>query len=174
MPPAHVGIDRLWSCLRSALGSATSPNSYRLISPPRTSLKICGSSLPCLASAKKPIVLCTRSYYSVVRNSKELPKPHEATRVDKLYHKLDRLKFKAEDFLWIYENVGELVGQHGEAPNRRMFLALILANTDAQHGSTTEVMRLLEEMTQSGIEPDSATYHAVLKVDRYRETLSRV
>lgn len=83
--------------------------------------------------------------------------------VRRLYHELNRLSIKAE-FLRIYETVGELVGRYDEPPSPRLFLALVLANTDAQHGSITEVARLLQEMGESGVEPDSATYHAVLKV----------
>lgn len=82
-----------------------------------------------------------------------------------MYHELNRHTSKT-DFLRVYELVGELVKQHGEAPNRSMFLALVLANTDAQHGSVTEVLRLLQEMAENGIQPDSAILHAVLKVDR--------
>lgn len=164
MPPAHIGIDGLWNCLRPALSSSTSRNSYRLSNPRRTSIGLCPNPPQCLRQAKKRIFLQTRSYAEAVVGSKERLKPNRSGIVDKLYGRLNGPIIRA-DFLLIYETVGELVGKHGEAPNARLFLALIIANASAPHGSTTEVTGLLQEMAEHGIEPDSAIYHAVLKVD---------
>ncbi len=163
MPPARKGIDGLWNCLRPAFSFSSPPNTRRVFKSLRTPTTHCGNPLQCLNQAKRRISLQARSYHPVVADTKERPSPSQFGNVDILYRELHRQGIRA-DFLKIYEIVGDLVGRHGEAPNARLFLALILANTNSQHGSTTEVMRLLQEMAEVGIEPDSATYHAVLKV----------
>ena len=112
----------------------------------------------------RPVYLQTRIFHLVPVDIKERLKPSQLGTVDRLYQELHQQGYKS-DFLQIYEVIGELVGRHGEAPNVRMFLAMILANTNSQHGSTTEVTRLLQEMVAEGIDPDSAIYHAALKVD---------
>ncbi len=57
-----------------------------------------------------------------------------------------------------------LVEERGEKPNLRLYDALLLANADHEHGSASEVARILEEMENEGLTPDSATYHAILRV----------
>jgi len=64
----------------------------------------------------------------------------------------------------VYAVVNQLVGIMQEAPNLRIYSALILANISAEHGSAAEVERLLAEMEDQGILLDDATYHSVLKV----------
>lgn len=164
MPPARKGIDGLWNCLRPAFSFSSPPNTRRIFKSLRTSTTRGANPLQCPNQAKRRIFLQTRSYHRMTVDTKERLSPSQLGNVDTLYRELYRQGIRA-DFLKVYEIVGELVGRHGEAPNARLFLALILANTSSQHGSTTEVMRLLQEMADDGIEPDSATYHAVLKVD---------
>ena len=57
-----------------------------------------------------------------------------------------------------------LVEKRGEKPSLQLYHAMILANVDPQDGSPYEVVSLLQEMVQEGLYPDSAIYHAVLKV----------
>jgi len=57
-----------------------------------------------------------------------------------------------------------LVKERGEKPNLRLYDALLLANADPEYGSASEVARLLEELAGEGLTPDSATFHAALRV----------
>ena len=57
-----------------------------------------------------------------------------------------------------------LVRERGQKPNLKLYDALLLANTDSQNGSAGEVARILDEIAMEGLVPDSATYHAALKV----------
>jgi hypothetical protein len=173
MPPAHKGIDALWNCLRPVLSSSTLYNSCRLSRPLRRPTTHHQTPLQWPSQVKWPIFLQTRTFHRVIVDNQERLRPSQLGTVDRLYHEVHRQDV-TKDFLRIYEAVGELVGRHGEAPNSRMFLALILANTNPHHGSTTEVTRLLQEMIEEGIEPDSATYHAVLKVDVNKLSLTMV
>ena len=69
------------------------------------------------------------------------------------------------------ECVRILVEQRGEKPNLRLYEALLLANADHEHGSASEVARILEEITNEGLTPDSATYHAILRVNNEQKIL---
>ena len=60
--------------------------------------------------------------------------------------------------------VEQLVRDHGEAPNSRLYSAMILVNHDPEFGSAAEAERVLMEMRDEGIEPTEACYHNVLKV----------
>ncbi|MCJ1474506.1 hypothetical protein MMC13_003164 [Lambiella insularis] len=68
------------------------------------------------------------------------------------------------DYHRIQRIIRVLVKERGEAPNSRIYTALILANTSPGDGSAEGVDELLQEMVGENITPDSATYHAVLKV----------
>lgn len=57
-----------------------------------------------------------------------------------------------------------LVKERGEEPNLRLYDALLLANADHEHGSASEIATLLEELASEDLTPDSATYHAALRV----------
>lgn len=59
-----------------------------------------------------------------------------------------------------------LIEDRGVKPSARHYKALILANSDALHGSPEFVRRLLEEMEEQGIAADSGTLHAALQVHR--------
>lgn len=60
--------------------------------------------------------------------------------------------------------VNILMNERDEKPNVRLYNALLLANVDHENGSASEISDLLEEMANEGFTPNSATYHAVLKV----------
>lgn len=57
-----------------------------------------------------------------------------------------------------------LIRDRGVKPSARHYKALILANSDALHGSPMFVRSLLEEMEKQGIAADSGTLHAALQV----------
>jgi len=64
----------------------------------------------------------------------------------------------------VEEIVEHLICRYGEAPNTRLYAALILANHNSELGSAAEVERILQEMRHEQMEPDEACYHNVLKV----------
>lgn len=64
-----------------------------------------------------------------------------------------------------------LIRDRGVKPSARHYKALILANSDALHGSPMFVRSLLEEMEKQGIAADSGTLHAALQV--YQPELKR-
>ena len=57
-----------------------------------------------------------------------------------------------------------LVRERRQKPNLRLYDALLLANTDNEHGSAGEVNGILDQIAVDGLAPDSATYHAALRV----------
>ena len=57
-----------------------------------------------------------------------------------------------------------LIRDRGVKPSARHYKALIIANSDALHGSPMFVRSLLEEMEKQGIAADSGTLHAALQV----------
>lgn len=59
-----------------------------------------------------------------------------------------------------------LVLERHEAPNARLFAALILANIDVTEGSIFRVERLLQEMADENIQADVRVCHDVLKVQQ--------
>jgi len=60
--------------------------------------------------------------------------------------------------------VEQLVCRYGEAPNVRLYAALILVNHNSEFGSAAEVERILREMRSEKMEPDETCYHNALKV----------
>ena len=81
------------------------------------------------------------------------------------YQELRNLIAKG-DYTHIRNCVKTLVKERSQKPNLRLYYALLLANTDTQHGSAGEVARILEEIASEGLVPDSATYHAALRVGK--------
>ena len=79
------------------------------------------------------------------------------------YQELRRLAVKG-DYTHIRDIVKILVKERGQKPNLRLYDALLLANTDHQRGSAGEVARILNEIGMESLVPDSATYHAALRV----------
>jgi len=59
--------------------------------------------------------------------------------------------------------VRTLVKKNGQKPSQRLYLAIVLANADPDHGSPREVKALLQEMVDLGMNPDAAILHAALK-----------
>ena len=79
------------------------------------------------------------------------------------YQELRRLALKG-DYTHIRNCVIILVKERGQKPNLRLYNALLLANTDTRYGSAGEVARILSDIAAEGLAPDSATYHAALRV----------
>ena len=79
------------------------------------------------------------------------------------YQELRRLALKG-DYTHIRNCVIILVKERSQKPNLRLYDALLLANTDTRYGSAGEVARILSDIAAEGLAPDSATYHAALRV----------
>ncbi|KAI4197168.1 MAG: hypothetical protein LQ350_006112 [Teloschistes chrysophthalmus] len=82
---------------------------------------------------------------------------------DVLYEKLRKVSATG-DYIRIHEILRTLIEERGEQPNRRHYQAMLLGNTNAQHGSPAEVAHILQQMEAEGISLDSAAYHAIIKV----------
>ncbi|KAL8829220.1 MAG: hypothetical protein Q9170_006264 [Blastenia crenularia] len=70
----------------------------------------------------------------------------------------------AGDYPRLREILKIMVQERGGNPSRKHYQALLLANTSAQQGSAAETVGILQDMEDAGITPDSASYHAVLRV----------
>ena len=75
-----------------------------------------------------------------------------------------QLAARQGDYARVKNYITLLVGKRRERPTVQLYHKMILANTDPEHGSPNEVASLLQEMIREGLYPDSAIYHAVIKV----------
>lgn len=180
MPQIQRGIDGLWLCLRptvykyaaTTLGSASiffgwsfsheSLWASRLVPKCRPRNTSCFS-----ASALRPIQ-SPRRVPVESPHGRELKNGTQeliflARGTDTLYRELEYASLRG-DYIRARILVEVLVKERGEEPNLPLYLGLILANTNPQHGSPAEVKSLLEEMRAEGLVPDSSIYHAALKV----------
>ncbi|KAK1056458.1 hypothetical protein LTR33_013886 [Friedmanniomyces endolithicus] len=57
-----------------------------------------------------------------------------------------------------------IVKNRREKPSTQLYSALILSNTSHDNGGAWRVLEYLEEMREAGLQPDTGTCHAVLKV----------
>lgn len=78
--------------------------------------------------------------------------------------KLQRLAAKMPSVVRAMNILRVLVGERHIRPDVRHYRALILANSDPEHGSADQVRTLLAEMEPNGIPVDSGTLHAALQV----------
>lgn len=175
-------IDGLWLCLRPALYkyAATSLGSTPISIglsfsresrlAPRLARKGRSRNISCFstsASTSRPIQLPRRvpvespNGRELKNRAQELIAPGRGT--DALYRDLEYASLSG-DYLRVRILVEALVKERGEEPNLPLYLGLILANTNPQHGSPAEVKSLLEEMGPEGLIPDSSIYHAIIKV----------
>ena len=83
--------------------------------------------------------------------------------IDALYEELQTSNKKAK-YDWAHSTIRKLVEDHHQQPSIQLYVGLILTNTDPRNGSVANVEEVLEEMGREGIVPDSAIYHAILKV----------
>lgn len=80
----------------------------------------------------------------------------------------------AGDYVRVYDVLKTLIQDRGEQPSRRHYQAMLLANTNAQHGSPAEVARILQQMEDDGLTLDSAAYHAIVKVKMGEEACIKI
>ncbi|TKA83908.1 hypothetical protein B0A55_00190 [Friedmanniomyces simplex] len=57
-----------------------------------------------------------------------------------------------------------IIKERREKPNTQLYNALILSNTSHDNGGAWRVSEYLDEMREAGLQPDTGTCHAVLKV----------
>jgi hypothetical protein len=86
-----------------------------------------------------------------------------------LYDRLRALRGKQGAFQEILDLVEYMVLVRGEKPALIHYESLIIANSDAEHGSVEAVKVLLTEMKEEGISGNSSLYHSVLQA---RSTLN--
>lgn len=174
MPSVRTTIDGLWQCLYQA-SSTKPPKGFHGISQPGAKrVQTHTQSLPTRPrigprSSHQPAYL----HLQAQRYAHQKPflvgqYVREQARIRDLdipsaYQELRRLGLKG-DYAHIRDTVKILVKERGQKPNLRLYDALLLANTDNQYGSAGEVARILDEIAVEGLTPDSATYHAALRV----------
>ena len=178
MPPVIQVIDALWHCLCPVFTKRpiVIPTKIRLL----TQLAP-GQCVEDSGSATDPT-----GRHTGTRRQRRLPQPPTRIKGDKLLQKRRSVvddnaraiaplkkKNKAEtlreackkgNYVQIHEIIRAEGDEGSRLPSIRLYRALILANTSAEHGSAKEITRWLEEMREEGIEPDSTIYHAALKV----------
>ena len=177
LPPSMLTVqfDRLWHYLCPSLRTRTSilpwiktsvASSARFQTP---SQRRCYSH--CLQRAPfAPYQYATlnstigyRSFQSIqeIRSRKQYINPDLSTQ--DAYEEL-RAASRAAHYRKVQGLVELLVNEHHAKPSSQLYHALMLANANAQHGTPQAVDRLLREMIEQDIAPDSAMYHAALKV----------
>ena len=153
---------------------------YRYSTPPRALFRECVKTprrtyttayIPKVGRPQKPRPTYTHHVLERRPFSGVSGDPHQLRGGGRLHdltteaaHEELRRAANAGDYVRVQALVKILVGQRNEQPSPRLYLALLLANTNLQHGSPAEVKRLLLEMKYEGFAPDSSTYHAALKV----------
>lgn len=179
MLSVRKNIDGLWHCLRPKLstlilGSANQPSlftrelilrnhffpqcHFHSVKSPRHN----GCNPTDQKHTYSHNFLRNRSIQSVDGDSQE-KWGRQAPGDQRIYEDLRRLAVKG-NFVQVERLVNEIIKTRGEKLDSRIYLAMVSANACAHNGSPAEVRRLLEQMAKDNIEPDSAMYHAVLKV----------
>ncbi len=181
MPRVLTTIDALWHCLCPSFSPVWLTRPYLCSKPVKQAFRRClkasqqrNYALACIPKGGRP-QMPPRAY--VHRTSKKQSfvsasgDPHELSGRGQLqdlpteaaYEELRRAG-NTGNYLRVQALAKILVRDRGEKPNPRLYLALLLANTNPQHGSPAEVKGLLQEMRDEGFTPDSSAYHAALKV----------
>lgn len=83
--------------------------------------------------------------------------------IERVYQRLHQTALEG-NFPQTQACVNIILKERGEKPNIRLYGALLLASADHEFGSASEATSVFEEMVNEGIIPDSAIYHAVLRV----------
>ena len=180
MPPVRPPFNALWHFLCPSSNQAWLTRPSRYSKSVKALFRECAKapqrtlSATCIQKDWRPQkpqrtykhhVLKKQSFASVPGDPHRLPgggRLHDLT-TEATYEELRRAA-NAGNYVRVQALVKILVRDRGERPSPRLYLALILANTNLQHGSPAEVKRLLQEMKEEGFTQESATYHAVLKV----------
>ncbi|MCJ1418274.1 hypothetical protein MMC32_004621 [Xylographa parallela] len=178
MPPVSQVIDALWHCLcpppsilvklRTPLGRSIVRVAFRTalpISVPRRTLYCADFHRPHNKVSPRQGRDSRHGYQTAATKLGDNKDGEVLSTISKsaVYEELRKASTKG-NFERVQRIVQILLEGRGEAPNSRIYTALILANTSPNHGTAAGLDELLEEMVGEGIMPDSATYHAVLKV----------
>ncbi|MCJ1319090.1 hypothetical protein MMC15_004423 [Xylographa vitiligo] len=169
MPPSSQVIDALWHCLCPS--STVSVKSWFQFGRPiarvgsKTALPISVHRRTLHCAALRQRGTSRHGYKTATTNDGDNKDGEVLSTISKsaVYEELRKASTKG-NFERVQRIVQILVEVRGEAPNSRIYTALILANTSAHHGTAAGLDELLEEMVGEGFMPDSATYHAALKV----------
>ena len=182
MPPVSQVIDALWHCLcpppsilvklRTPLGRSIVRVAFRTalpISVPRRTLYCADFHRPHNKVSPRQGRDSRHGYQTAATKLGDNKDGEVLSTISKsaVYEELRKASTKG-NFERVQRIVQILLEGRGEAPNSRIYTALILANTSPNHGTAAGLDELLEEMVGEGIMPDSATYHAVLKVRNLR------
>ncbi|KAL9639914.1 MAG: hypothetical protein Q9164_000617 [Protoblastenia rupestris] len=176
MPPAQIVNDGLWHCLCPAASFQRARNpiiltlGLRALQRTNPSQHRQCSQTPAISqpiqwpTCKIKSYQTKRSLHDDFFQSQSNVKYERRDRgLQETYEDLWHMARKA-DYLKVQALVKYLVQECREKPNTRLYDALILANANAEYGSPAEVTTLMQEMAEEGITPDSATYHAILRV----------
>lgn len=176
MPPRNLRLDGLWQCLCPAIGLRSTRRLIKrhiIIAPSlrsertarfhghqqqRTFTRL-SVHAQALAVVKDAAPLGPRTDDAGYGN----PILRESSSTNDLYRHLRRMALRGHtkdvDSLVHY-----LLQQRKEPPNTRMYNALILANVNPDCGIAGRAEALLEELKLKDLNPDSVTYHDLLKV----------
>ncbi len=189
----RIAIDGLWRCLcpsfdAIAVSQFTQPLRRASNRPCLYSIKqssrnvfprsITGSTkvrLEELDDAKAAVDRINRS-----ERSNAIPKssaPYSSlddVPVRELYDTLRNIGTKDGAYKNIASLVDYLITSRGEKPSLPLYDALIRANADASHGSADAVAKLLREVKEEKIVPDSNLYHSALQVRSSMITVCRI
>ena len=188
MPSARIIVNELWSCLCPSLNTVPKKGSNVISWPGAASFLACPnfqqrqthtqsfSTRPRLGSRSFRQLLtiqaqrCAHRKRIPVRQiSRDLARFRDLD-IPTAYQELRRSTSHNVDYAHVRDIVNILVKERGQKPNLRLYDALLLANTDNVNGSAGEVAQILDEIAAQGLVPDSATYHAALRVrNRLRE-----
>ena len=186
MPLGQRAIDGLWQLLCPALGRIPPKRFHKFDRPSARNLtgnrtlqqrhfhaqssptrpRIRPRSLPQPVSSQAQQCAHWQPFY-VGQHVREQARTRDLD-ITSAYQELRRISLNG-DYTHIRDTVKILVKERGQKPNLRLYDALLLANTDYQHGSAGEIARILDEIAVEGLTPDSATYHAALKVGEHTE-----
>ena len=181
MPPVTTPIDALWHCLYLSFNQSWLVRPYLYSKPVEELFRRCPKApqkrnytSACLRNERRPQM--PQQAYAHHASKKQFfasapGDPHQLSggaRLHELtteaaYEELRRAGY-AGNYTRVQALVAMIVRERGEKPSPRLYLPLLLANTNTQHGSPAEVNSLLQEMKDEGFAPDLATYHAALKV----------
>ena len=172
MPPVRTPIDALWHCLWPSFNQVR-PTTFHPYPKPAKELFRNYAPACVLKEGRHRKPQRTHAHRDVRKQTfSSVPDdPHLLRSGDRL-HDLTTVAAYEElrhagltgNYLRVQALVKILVRDRGEKLSPRLYLALLLANTNPQHGSPANVKTLLQEMRDEGLTPDSSVLHAALKV----------
>ena len=188
MPSARIIVDGLWRCLCPSLNTVPKKGSNVISWPGAGSFIACPrfqqrqihtqsfSTRPRLGSRSLRQLLALqaqrcahRKPFLVGQDVRDQARIRDFD-ITLAYQELRWATARNVDYAHVRDMVKILVKERGQKPNLRLYDALLLANTDSENGSAREVAQILDEIAVQGLIPDSATYHAALRVrNRLRE-----